>query len=73
MQEEKPHRLIFGLVTPEQVTWFMVAWLAVQTAVEYIIAQVLDANLPIMLVINLLEAASIIYFFQHVYRLWRED
>jgi hypothetical protein len=73
MQEQRPRRLLLGLATPEQVTWFMVAWLGLQTAVEYVLAQVLEANLPIMLVINILEAASIIYFFQHVYRLWRED
>ncbi len=73
MQEERRRRLLLGLATPEQVTWFMVAWLGVQTVVEYVLAQVLEANLPIMLLINILEAAAIVYFFQHIYRLWRED
>ncbi len=71
MQERR--RLLFGLATPEQVTWFMVAWLTVQTVVEFVVAQFLDANVPIMLAINLNEAFLIMYFFQHVYRLWREE
>ncbi len=55
------------------VTWGMVAWLTVQTTLEYVVAQAMAVNLPILLLINLLEAASIMYFFQHIYRLWREE
>jgi len=73
VQEERPRRLLFGLATPDQVTWLMVGWLALQTVAEFVISQFVKANVPIMLVINIVEAASIMYFFQHVYRLWREE
>jgi|GEM_PF-2698736 hypothetical protein len=68
-KEQRRERLAWETV----VTWGMAAWLTVQTIAEYVVAQAMAANLPILLLINLLEAASIMYFFQHIYRLWCEE
>lgn len=53
------------------IGWWMAVFLAVGTAVEYVLAVSISANLPIMIVMNVAEAAAIIWFFMHVYRLWR--
>lgn len=53
------------------IGWWMAVFLAVGTAVEYVLAVSISANLPIMIVLNVAEAAAIIWFFMHVYRQWR--
>ncbi len=53
------------------VGWGMVAFLVIGTIVEYIIAISLDANLPIMIAINIAEAVAIMVYFMHVSRVWR--
>ncbi len=50
---------------------WMVIYLAVGTILEYGIAMTVDKSLPIMVVINVAEAAAIIWFFMHVRRAWR--
>ena len=38
---------------------------------EYLIAIVMDKNLIVMLIMNVIDAAIIMYYFMHVTRLWR--
>ena len=47
--------------------------LAVLTAVEFVLAVTIDANLPILIVIGLAKAGLIMYTFIHPRRLGRRD
>jgi len=51
----------------------MALFLAVQTFLEYVIALTVDKNFPIMVIINLTEAALIMIYFMHITRLWRQE
>jgi uncharacterized membrane protein YagU involved in acid resistance len=53
--------------------WLVFLTLMVLAIVEYIIFLVLSSNFPLMVVINLADAALIIYFYMHVTRLWRRE
>ncbi len=53
--------------------WVVFLWLAVLTAVEFVVAVTVDANLPIMVVIALLKAGLIVYYFMRVRRIWRGE
>ena len=55
----------------KRVGLWMVIFLAVGTVAEYGLAISIDRNLPIMIAINVTEAAAIIWFFMHVRRAWR--
>ncbi len=52
---------------------WMVIFLAVGTILEYVLAISIDRNVPIMVVINVAEAAAILWFFMHVRRAWRSE
>ncbi len=53
--------------------WVFIA-LSVLTVVEYFLALVMDhGNLPYMVVMNVVDAALIMYFFMHVAQLWRRE
>ncbi len=52
---------------------WMVIFLAVGTILEYVLATSIDRNVPIMVVINVAEAAAILWFFMHVRRAWRSE
>ncbi len=67
-REDAPER---GLGREVRIGWLMALFLAVQTVLEYVLAQVIDANLPIMVAINISEAAAIMVYFMHLPRLWR--
>jgi hypothetical protein len=54
-----------------RIARWMLTFLAAGTAVEYLLAVSVDANLPVMVAINIAEAAAIIWFFMHVSRAWR--
>ena len=56
---------------PLRTGWVVFLWLAVLTAVEFIIAVTIDANLPIMIVIALMKAGLIMHYFMHLLRIWR--
>ncbi len=56
-----------------RVGLWMAVFLAVGTIVEYVLAISIDRNLPIMVAINVAEAAAILWFFMHVYRAWRSE
>ncbi len=58
---------------PVRTGWVVFLWLAVLTAVEFIVAVTVDANLPIMVVIALIKAGLIVYYFMHVLRIWRGE
>ncbi|MAF39141.1 MAG: hypothetical protein CL696_09765 [Chloroflexi bacterium] len=46
--------------------------LIVLAALEYVVAIAMDSgNLPYMLIMNVVDAALIIYYFMHVAHLWR--
>jgi len=60
-----------GMSRPARIALIMALFLAVQTAAEYVLALALDKNLPVMVVINLSEAALIMVYFMHLPRLWR--
>ncbi len=38
---------------------------------EFVVAIVMDRNLVVMVVMNVIDAAIIMYYFMHVTRLWR--
>ncbi len=56
-----------------QVLWVVGSILAVLTIVEFIIAVNFENNLGILTVFALAKAILIIYFFMHMYRLWRAE
>ncbi len=62
-----------GLTGPVRIGWTMALFLALQTFLEYVIALTVDKNFPIMVIINLTEAALIMVYFMHITRLWREE
>ena len=53
-------------------TYVFVA-LFVLTILEYIVSQADTVSTVLLLIIALLKAAPIVYFFMHVARLWREE
>ena len=59
-----------GFAAALRVGWRMAVALAVLTIVEYALITV-TANLPIMVVVNLVEAGLIMIYFMHLPRLWR--
>ncbi|GAB4329224.1 MAG: hypothetical protein Kow0010_13430 [Dehalococcoidia bacterium] len=63
------------LKTWTQVFWVIGIALAVVTGVEYIIAIEIanEPNLTLLSIIAVAKAVLIIYFFMHIYRLWREE
>lgn len=50
--------------------WWMAVFLAVGTVVEYVLAVELEQNLPLMIAINVAEAAAILVYFMHLPRVW---
>ncbi len=57
----------------KRVGLWMAVFLAASTIVEYALAISIDRNLPIMVAINIAEAAAILWFFMHVRRAWRSE
>jgi len=57
----------------KRVGLWMAVFLAAGTILEYGIAVTIDKNLPIMVSINVAEAAAILWFFMHVRRAWRNE
>jgi hypothetical protein len=61
------------MAAPVRTGWLVFLILMILAIVEYIIFLVLGSNFPLMVVINLADAALIIYFYMHVTRLWRRE
>lgn len=53
------------------IGWWVFGILMLLILVEYLVAIWMDRNLPLMVVMNLADAALIMVFFMHVARLWR--
>ena len=53
--------------------WMVFLLLAVLTAVEFVLAVTIDANLPILVVLALAKAGLIVHYFMHLMRVWRSD
>ncbi len=52
--------------------WIIFLVLLLLTAVEFAVGIALN-SIALLLVIALIKAALIVYYFMHVYRLWREE
>jgi len=59
--------------SPLRLGLYVLVTLVVLTVVEYVVALQVDKNLPIMIVMNIADAALIMVFFMHLPRLWREE
>ena len=70
-REEYRHKRARARTT--RVAWTMAAFLLLATVLEYIIAVNVKQNVPIMVAMNLPEAAAIAIYFMHVSRAWRSD
>lgn len=58
-------------MTPSRIGW-MVFWaLAVLTAVEYIAAVTIERNVPVLVVLAVVKAGLIVWYFMHLIALWR--
>ena len=55
------------------VFWIVGAILTVLTVVEFIIAVNFENNLPILTVFALGKAVLIVFYFMHMYRIWRAE
>ena len=55
-----------------QIGWYVFIGLFVLTLVEFWVSVALNSPV-LLLIIALLKAAPIVYFFMHVARLWREE
>ncbi|OGO50501.1 MAG: hypothetical protein A2148_00965 [Chloroflexi bacterium RBG_16_68_14] len=53
--------------------WMVFLTLLVLTLLEYVVALFMTRNLPLMIVMNVVDAGLIMYFFMHIVRLWREE
>lgn len=62
-----------GVTGAMRTGWLVFAVLIVLVLLEYVIFLVLSSNMPIMVVMNVVDAALIMYFFMHLPRLWRRE
>lgn len=53
--------------------WIIFVALLVLTAVEYFIGIQENASAVALFIVSLIKATLIVYFFMHIYRLWREE
>ncbi len=51
----------------------VLAALVILTVLEYFLARAVSKNLPIMIVMNVADAALIMVFFMHLPRLWGKE
>lgn len=66
-----------GGTTPMQRTMrtglIVIALLAALTVVEWFVGTEVDPNIVPLAIISLVKAALIVWYFMHVYRLWRPE
>jgi len=53
--------------------WIVFAGLMLLTLVEYFAGTLPNPSAVLLIILGLIKAALIVYFFMHVYRLWREE
>jgi caa(3)-type oxidase subunit IV len=76
MNEQRERHREYAVVPPRRVDPLRTGWvvfliLAVLTAVEWFVAVLITANLPILIVIALAKAGLIVHYFMHIVRLWQ--
>ena len=76
--EESEHERQYAVLpgkdkrAPFRTGWYVVVTLLALTWLEYLVAVVMPSrNLPIMVAMNVADAAAIMYYFMHVTRAWR--
>lgn len=67
----------FAKLTPRRkaafrIGWVMLVWLGILTIAEIITGLVLQST-SLLLVVNILEAASILYVFMHIKTVWSSE
>ena len=62
-----------GMTRALRTGWIVFLVLAVLTAVEFLVAVTVTTNLPALLVMALMKAGLIMYYFMHLLRVWREE
>ena len=72
-EREPPPRAERPKAGPVRTGWTVFLTLLVGVIVEYVVAIYMDRNLPLMIAMNIADAALIIYYFMHVTRLWRRQ
>lgn len=71
--DEQAREWAEGRDRTKRIGLLMVIFLIAGTVVEYITSLVLDTNVPIMVALNVAEAAGILWFFMHIRRVWRSE
>ncbi len=62
-----------GMTRALRTGWIVFLALAVLTAVEFLVAITVTTNLPAVLVMALMKAGLIMYYFMHLLRVWRGE
>ncbi len=62
-----------GLAAAVRTGWLIFAVLMALVMLEYAAFLILDSNLHIMIVMNVIDAGLIMFYFMHVSRLWRRE
>lgn len=55
-----------------RVSWVMLVWLGILTIAEIVTGLVLKST-ALLLIVNILEAASILYIFMHIKTVWSSE
>ena len=55
-----------------RVSWVMLVWLGILTIAEIVAGLVLKST-ALLLIVNILEAASILYIFMHIKTVWSSE
>ncbi len=62
-----------GLAASIRTGWLIFAVLMALVLLEYAVFLVLDSNAPIMIVMHVIDARLIMFYFMHISRLWRRE
>jgi heme/copper-type cytochrome/quinol oxidase subunit 4 len=62
-----------GMTKALRTGWIVFLVLAVLTAVEFLVAVTVTTNLPALVVMALMKAGLIMYYFMHLLRVWRGE
>lgn len=71
--DEQAREWAQGRERVRRIGLLMVIFLIAGTVIEYIVSKVLSTNVPILVALNIAEAAGILWFFMHVRRAWRSE
>ncbi len=73
MSDETNKTVTAGYKRDWRIGWIVFAGLMVLTLIEFAVANLSNPSAVLLIIIGLIKAALIVYFFMHVYRLWREE